>query len=218
MTASTDQSVSSASATALSDPPVFACPECDLIQGKADMPERGVALCVRCGADLYRKIPNSVQRTLAFTVTALLLFVLANSFPLMELELQGTRNASTLLGAVHALFDQRLGAVGMLVLATTVLVPLIEMSAVLYLLLPLRAGRRARGYALVYRLTQVVQPWGMIEVFMLGVLVSVVKLSTVATVIPGIALWSFAGLMLALSAAAGSFNRRDIWHALESAR
>lgn len=195
--------------------PVFACPECDLLQQKVVLPERGIALCGRCGAHLYRRTPNSVERTLAFTCTAVMLLILANAFPLMELELQGSRNATTLIGAVRALFNQNLGAVGTLVFVTTILVPALEMLSILYLLVPIRFARVAPAYQLVYRFIVLIQPWGMVEVLMLGILVSVVKLSSLATVIPGIALWSFAGLMLAISAAAGSFNRRDIWHALE---
>lgn len=189
----------------------IACRECDLLQHEVSLPPRGVALCRRCGAELYRNTSNGLDRTLAFTLCGAMLYCLANFFPLIGLELQGNRNTTTLYGAVCALYEQKLEPVAVLVFGTTILVPGIELIGMLYILLPLRIGIIARGFPLVFRLIQAVHPWGMVEVFMLGVLVSVVKLSHFATVMPGIALWSFAGLMLMFAAVAHTFNPRDVW-------
>jgi paraquat-inducible protein A len=189
----------------------IACPECDLLQQEVRLPARGVALCQRCGSELYHHTPHGLDRTLAFALCGLILYGLANFFPLLGLELQGSESNSTLYGAVLALYNQKLGLLAALVFFTTILVPGLELLCFLYLLLPLRLGRRAYGFNQVFRLIQAMHPWGMIEVLMLGVLVSVVKLATVATVVPGIALWSSAGLMLTFSAVAQSFNPRDVW-------
>jgi paraquat-inducible protein A len=94
---------------------------------------------------------------------------------------------------------------------TTIVVPLLEMSITLLILVPMRFGRTAPATGLLLRIVQAVRPWGMVEVFILGVLVSLVKLAHQATVIPGIALWSFAGLMLLFAAAAASFDPREVW-------
>jgi paraquat-inducible protein A len=190
---------------------VVACPECDLLQHEVRLPLRGSALCRRCGAELYRDTPNGLDRTLAFTLCAMTLYCLANLFPLIELDLKGNRATTTLYNAVHALYNQKLEPVAVLVFVTTILVPGLELICMLYILLPLRMGIVARGFPLVFRVIQAVHPWGMVEVFMLGVLVSVVKLSNFATVVPGIALWSFAGLMLMFAAVAQTFNPRDVW-------
>jgi len=191
---------------------LIACPQCDLLQHEVKLPPRGVALCPRCGAELYRNTPNGLDRTLSFSLCALSLFVLSNLFPLLEMDLKGHRATTTLYGAVQALNDQKLGLVAGLVFVTTILIPGLELLGMLYILLPLRFGFVARGFSLVFRLIQAIHPWGMVEVFMLGVLVSVVKLSNYATVVPGIALWSFAGLMSMFAASAQSFNPRDVWN------
>lgn len=189
----------------------IACPECDLLQHEVILPPRGVALCRRCGAELYHNTPYGLDRTLAFTLCGVMLYCIANLFPLIGLELKGNQSTTTLYGAVHALYDQKLEPVAVLVFVTTILVPGLELLCMTYMLLPLRMGKTAHGFTLVFRFVQAIHPWGMVEVFMLGILVSVVKLSNFASVVPGIALWSFAGLMLMIAAVAQSFNPRDMW-------
>lgn len=192
-------------------PSVIACQECDLLQRETMLPSGGAARCRRCGAVLYRNTPGSLDRTLALTVGAIILFVLSNTFPIVEIEVQGDRHATTLYGAVRSLWDQEMEAIAALVFFTTMVMPALELAIVAYVLLPLRLGRVPRKMAPLLRLLQSVRPWGMIEVFMLGVLVSLVRLAHLASVVPGIALWSFGGLILLLAAAASSFNIRDVW-------
>ncbi|MGH8532099.1 MAG: paraquat-inducible protein A [Gammaproteobacteria bacterium] len=192
-------------------PTLIACRDCDLLQRETALPAGGAARCGRCGAVLYRKMPESLDRTLAFTLAAGVLFLLANAFPLVGLEVQGQRNATDLLGAVRALWDQDMRMVAGLVFLTTVLIPAIELSGMIYLLLPLRLGRLPSGTGPMLRFLQAVKPWGMVEVFMLGVLVSLVKLAHLASIVPGIALWSFGGLILLLAASAASFNPHEVW-------
>lgn len=196
----------------------IACPECDFLQEEVVLPKRGVAVCHRCGSELYHDTPFGLDRTLAFAICGLMLYCLANMFPLIGLELQGNRSTTTLYGAVHAIYDQKLQPVAVLVFLTTILVPGLELLCAIYLLLPLRIGKVVPGFRLIFRLVQTVHPWGMVEVFMLGILVSVVKLANFASVIPGIALWSFAGLMLMIAAIGQAFNPRDLWVFLEGRR
>lgn len=194
-----------------SGPPLIACLECDLLQREIALPEGGKACCPRCGAELYRNTPDSIDRTLAFTLGAAVLFALANVFPIVGLDIQGHRNATTLIGAVHSLYQQDWDVVASLVFVTAILAPAMQIAALTYMLVPLRWGHQPRGLALVFRMLQAVRPWGMVEVFMLGVLVSLVKLAGFAHVIPGVALWSTGLLMFMLAAASGSFNPRDVW-------
>lgn len=191
--------------------PLIACHECDLLQRETHLPAGGVARCARCGAKLYRSHPDSLDRTLAITVAAAVLFVVANTFPIVGLQLQGQHTAATLYSAVQTLYSQDMKIVAILVFVTTILVPAIELSMMIYMLLPLRMGQVPPGLAAVFRLLQSIKPWGMVEVFMLGVLVALVKLTHVAAVETGIALWSFAALMTLMAAAGATFDPRDIW-------
>jgi paraquat-inducible protein A len=170
-----------------------------------------VAHCARCNAVLFRSAADSVERTLAYALTAVSLFVVANAFPIVRLEVGGNRVTSTLLGAVRTLSDQDMPEIGLLVLLTTFLIPAAQLACMLYLLLPLGWGVMLPGVRRVLGFMDRIRPWSMIEVFMLGVLVSLVKLHGLAHVVPGVALWAFCGLVIALPAMAAAFNPHDVW-------
>ena len=187
---------------------LLACPECDLLQNDSAFPRPRKALCARCGATLYQRHPQGLERTLALALGAVLFFALANAFPILSLELQGERTDATLAGAVRALWHQDMQLVAALVGFTAIAMPLAELAALVWLLARRNAGPRM---GLAFRALQLAQRWGMVEVFFLGVLVSYVKLAHLASVEPGIALWSFAALMLAMAAIEANFDPRELW-------
>ena len=198
---------------------LVACRYCDLLQREVPLSPGSAACCGRCGALLYRRPrSDSIEHTLAFAVTAAVLLAIANAFPIMALEIQGQRQASTLIGAVHALWVQGARPVAVLVLLTTVIFPAVETAMLIYCLAPLRVGRATPGTPALLRLLQAIRPWGMVEVYVLGVLVSLVKLTHLATVHPGTALWATAALMLALAGAATTFDARAVWERLGDSR
>ena len=193
----------------------IACQYCVLLQREIYLNPGCSATCSRCGAVLYRNATDSIDRTLAYTLAASVLFLIANTFPIFSIEVQGDRNAINLYGAVLSLWDQQMKSISLLVLITTIIMPAVELVTMTYLLLPLKYRRIPPGYTLFMRTLQYVAPWGMVEVFMLGVLVSLVKLSNTFKVIPGISLWSFGLLTLLLAAAASTFSPRDVWARLD---
>lgn len=194
------------------EPRLIACHECDLLQREAvSLPPRGKALCGRCGAVLYRNHPDGLDRTLAYVLAAAVVFVLANAFPIVALDAQGNHTSTTLLHTVRVLHQDGVTSVAGLVFVTTFLVPALEIAALMYLLAPLRMGRIPPYFGRVFRLVHAVRPWGMVEVLLLGTLVSLAKLGHLAHVEPGIALWSFAALMVLLTAASAAFDAHALW-------
>lgn len=202
----------------MADSHLIACHDCDLMQREVPLPRGGVAFCVRCGAELYRSHPDSFERTLAFTVAAILLFAIANAFPIVGLKLEGQVIQTTLFNTVRTLYNEDMKSIAALVFVTAMLMPALKLFALTYLFLPLRLGRAAPHFALVFRMMRAVHPWGMVEVFLLGILVSVVKLENLASVVPGIALWSFGALMLLMAALSSVFDPRGLWARAEAAR
>lgn len=194
---------------------LIACHDCDLLQREIPLKPGCAASCSRCGAVLYRNATDSIERSLAFALTAIILFLIANVFPIFSIELQGSSSAINLVGAVRSLWKQQMHSISLLVFLTTILIPALQLITMIYLLLPLKLRRIPAGYTPMMRMMRIVEPWGMVEVFMLGVLVSLVKLTNSFKVIPGIALWSFGGLTLLLAAAAASFSARDVWARLD---
>lgn len=190
---------------------LIACHECDLLQREIALPAGGSALCRRCGGVLYRSIPGGFDRTLAYMLAAAVVYVVANAFPIVGLDAQGTQTSTTLFGTVRTLHNQDMTSVATLVFVTTILMPALEISAMLYMLLPLKLGWVPKELPAMFRLVHTVRPWGMVEVFMLGTLVSLAKLAHLAHVQPSIAIWSFGALMFLLAAAAASFDEHDLW-------
>lgn len=194
---------------------LIACHDCDLLQREISLKPGCAASCSRCGAVLYRNATDSINRTLAYTLAATVLFVIANVFPIFAIELQGTRSSINLVGAVRSLWDQQMRFVSLIVFLTTIIIPALELIMMTCLLLPLKFRRVPHGYLIILRTMRIVGPWSMVEVLMLGMLVSLVKLTSSFKVIPGVALWSFGGLTLLLAAAAASFSVRDVWARLD---
>lgn len=186
------------------------CEGCDAVFRRPALGRREVARCPRCGTELARHHGLQQQRILPLAVASLILFAIANLFPIVEIELRGLHSQTTLVGAVVVLSGEGMSLVAMLVLATTLLFPLVQLLILCWVLVPLARGRRARGFAWMLALLQSLRPWGMVEVFLLGVLVATIKLSGMATVIAGPALWAFVALTVLLTVVV-SFDPRGLW-------
>ena len=197
---------------------LIACHECDLLQRDVTVAPGAAIRCARCGATLARRPRHGVDRSLPLFLAAAILFVLANAFPIVTLQLQGDETDATLLRAAQVMYDEHRPDVALLVLVTGALAPAMQIGAALYLLGALRMRRLPRGFAGAFRLFRQSAPWAMVEVFALGVLVSMVKLAHVATIVPGVALWSFGVLMVTLAAAVNSLDPRDVWARAEALR
>jgi len=193
------------------DKKLIACHECDLLHRHRPVPKGGKALCTRCGAFLYQNIPHSIEKSLALNLAAFMLFIMANSFPFLSLEISGRFVENYFLSGALMLYELGMGEVGLLVLLTSILFPFLTIAGMLYILVPVHLGHRPRHMALVYRVVRAVKPWSLISVFMLGVLISFVKLLDLADIIPGISLFSFIGLMVVLAAAHANLDPFVLW-------
>lgn len=191
-----------------------ACRECDLIHRRRPLPPNGVASCTRCGAVLYRSRRNSLDRTLAMSVTGLILLLVANLFPFLVLNFEGQIRETLLITGIIQLYRQGLPLVASLALLTGIIFPFIELVGLVYLLLPLRFNHRPYRMVTVFLLIRSLQPWAMVEVFVLGILIAIVKLVDMATIIPGVALYAFFLLSFSVAAAAASLNTDSIWRQL----
>jgi paraquat-inducible protein A len=149
---------------------------------------------------------------MALALTCAVVFVLAIVFPLVSMNVHGDTVSTTLPRAVWALHEHDMTALALLVLVTTLLAPAIHIAAILTLLVCLRLRWGQHQFARLFRLAQTIRNWGMIDVLMLGILVSLVKLAAMATVVPGVALWSFAALLVLLTLLSSSVSSRDLWH------
>lgn len=200
-------------------PLLVACPDCDALQSAPRLVRGGCADCVRCGAELFRDKPHGLEHTFAFVLAAAILFAFANVFPIMELDANGLHRTSTLVGTALALHRSGMTSVAALVFATAILFPALEIAALLYMIAPLRLGIVPWGLRAAFRAVTWLRPWTMVEVFLLGALITFVKLRDIATVHPNAGLIALAGFVMLLAAADAAFEPRAIWqcaHALAS--
>jgi paraquat-inducible protein A len=188
-----------------------ACKECDLLHRIAPLAPGGKALCTRCAAPLYRDVPDSLDRACALYLAALMLWVMANAFPFVSLKLSGRVEENVMLSGPLALAREGMPELGLLVFLTSILFPLGTIAGSLYVLLPRRFGWRVPGAALAWRMVRILNPWSLVGVFMLGLLVSMVKLLDLADVVPGTGLYAFVGLLLATAAANANMDPGAIW-------
>jgi paraquat-inducible protein A len=187
------------------------CPECGLIQRRVPLWASQTARCGRCGAKLYAASKHSLDHALALVVASLIVFVVANLFPVLGLDIKGRRSEATLLGAVLELRAHGMNLIAGLVLFTTIVVPAMELVGVLYVLAPVKLGMRAPKQAAVYKLIHRLEPWGMLEVYLLGVLVALVKLAHMASIIPGRSLWLLGVFIFLMAATSAALNPDEIW-------
>jgi len=191
--------------------PLTACHDCDLAQRLPPAPSHGSLRCARCGAVLRRYTGDPVEIPLALVLTALVLFVLSHSFPLLEFSIQGQTSASYIVAGAQQLWLQGKPALAVLVLLTTLIAPALHIGLMIYILGPLWLGRQPPALAAALRLAHWVLPWSMLEIFLLGVLVASVKLADQASVVPGSAAWSLGGLVLVLAAATTRIHSPQLW-------
>ncbi len=186
------------------------CEYCDAVHARQPLPKGATARCLRCDAVLYADRPLNLDGMLALALAGLVVFAIANAYPIVEMELQRTRNSIGLWGAIVAAYDSGISFVAIVAATSLFFFPLLQMLTMLWLLIPLRAGYRPPGFARAMHALRYMRPWGMVEVFMLGVLVSVVKLASLAEVAPGPGLWAFAVLTL-LMTALSSVDPEALW-------
>ena len=194
---------------------LVACRDCDLLHELAELPEGATGVCSRCGGVLRRRRRNPIERTLALSLAAAVLFVVANAFPFLSFEMKGQVTTTTLLSGVSNLYEQGKPEIAVLVGATTVAAPLLQIALLVAVLLPLQLGNVPRHLPATFRLMRRVTPWSMMEVFLIGILVAITKLAGMATVVPGLAIWAFALLMVVLAGALASLDPEAIWERAE---
>jgi paraquat-inducible protein A len=194
---------------------LIACHECDLLHRVQPLPEKSKALCRRCGSLLYVHAPQTMDRTLAFALTGLVLMVIANIYPFLLLESQGTILETTLITGTIILYQQNMAGVAVLVLLTSMLIPFLLLGSLVYVLGSIKWGHRLPASRRVFRLALALRPWSMTEVFLLGILVSVVKLAKLAAIIPGAALFAFLALVFVLAAVSAVLDPHSIWEKMD---
>jgi paraquat-inducible protein A len=196
---------------------LVACHDCDLLHRHVALPRKGRARCVRCGAMLYRDAAGAFDRTLALSLASLVLLLVANLFPFMTFKMGGLVEVNHLASGVGELFGQGYWELAALVFFATVLAPALRLTLLTFVSISLRQGWRPPGLRRALKTASVLQEWAMLDVFLLGAIVAIIKLSDLADIHLDLGMYAFCGLIVTLSAANAAFDAHSAWDALEPA-
>ena len=194
-----------------------ACHDCDALFTAPEVGEGERVLCPRCGANLFTRHFNTVQRTAALVMAAAMLYVVANLFPFLTLSSDYRESDMLLIQSVTGLEGTGYPPLASAVAIFIFVAPIAVITGLLYLLLPLLASRRLSGSTLLCRLVQEARQWNMAEVYLLGVLVSLLKLGSLATLKLGVSFYAYVGFIVCLTTAITTIDHRELWDHLERA-
>ncbi len=177
------------------------------------------AVCPRCRSSVHVRIPNSLQRTLALLIAAAILYVPANLLPIMTTDQFGRSTDNTILGGVIVLWNMGSYPVAIVILVASVLVPIGKILTVAALCWTVgsRQPVSARQRITLYRLTEFIGKWSMVDVFVVAILVALIQITGIIVIRPGAAALAFAGVVIVTMLAAESFDPRLIWDGPEQA-
>ncbi|MDY0162033.1 PqiA/YebS family transporter subunit [Desulfobotulus sp.] len=169
--------------------------------------------CTRCASPMHARKPQSLNRTLALTLTALILYIPANLYPIMIVENFGQSLSSTILGGVILLWQDKAFLIASVVFFASVFIPMAKLLALFYLIICVRFRTIAcpRDQTALYRLTEFIGKWSMVDVFVVATLAAMVQMGRIATIEPGIAATAFAGMVVITLFAAETFDPRLLW-------
>jgi paraquat-inducible protein A len=199
----------------LADRSLLACLHCDLLQRLPELADGGSARCPRCNKELWRRREDSLNRTLALTSAAAVLYVIAQSMPMLGLTVVGRAAFTTVLGGAQQLWQDGRETVAALVLFTAVVAPALQIGFMLAVAVAAHRQRAPRWVGVLLRHHPTTRTWSMIEVMLLGVLVALIKIADYATVIPGVALFVLGALVFLLAAIQANFDPREVWDKIE---
>jgi paraquat-inducible protein A len=195
----------------LADSSVIACLDCDLLQRIPEVPAGASVRCPRCDKELWRHKPDSLNRTFALTLAALVLYLIANSVPMLGLHAAGREAFTTVVGGAHQLWLDGQQIVSVLVLFAAVISPVLQIAFLLLIVLGCQLERPPAWVGLFLRHLHFTRTWSMIEVMLLGVLVALTKIADYATVVLGTALFALFALVVLLAAIQSTFDPREVW-------
>lgn len=197
---------------------IVVCHECDEVVRVSNPYKEGRYKCPRCGHLLFRHKHGMVEKMFALGIAAAILFIVTNYFPFLSFEAVGNRADANFLTSVEYLLEEHEWLLAVAVLMTTLVVPSIRIVLILTLFGPLYFGRVPRYAPGALKLLDQTLPWAMVDVFLVGVFVSMVKLVKMGSVIPGISLWAFLVMVFVMAAMQTTYNAHMVWDAVEAAR
>lgn len=194
---------------------LIGCHVCGLLMRAPD--GDGVPRCPRCQSPVHSRKPDSLARTWALVITAVILYIPANLYPVMTVIKMGRGQPDTILSGVMHLIEGGMWPLALLVFVASIVVPVVKIGVLLYLLFSVqrRSGFRCKDRTVLYRVIEAFGHWSMVDVFLVSILTALVDFGVIATIKPGIGVSFFAAVVVLTLFAARSFDPRLIWDVVD---
>lgn len=189
------------------------CEHCDGVYERSVLVKNQKSWCVRCGGVLQRYNGLTIEQRLALTLTALVVWIFANFYPVMSISLKGLKNSATLWDSVVALSLGPITFIALVAAVAMIIAPIIQLLLLVWVLGFALKSKRSPGFRFCMRWLETLRPWSMLEVCLLGAMVAVIKLAGLLDVLPGIGLFALAVLSLMMIRIAGR-DVRALWDIL----
>lgn len=196
---------------------LVSCHDCHLLSRWPQLPPRQAAFCPRCGAELHQRKPDSIRRTWALLITAMIFYVPANLLPMTVTSALGSVSADTIMSGVIYFIHSGSWEIALVIFTASIFVPFMKFLIMIYLLLSVQFKSlwRPKDRTRLYRMTELVGRWSMVDIYVVTILVALVKLGILADIEAGPAAIYFASVVVITMLAAESFDPRLIWDVME---
>ncbi len=194
---------------------VTVCPDCDLVLARPDIQQRQNANCPRCGAELYRVVDSMLGKTLAATLSGLILYIPANTLPIMTFEIFDLDSTNTMVNGAYQLFMSGYWWMAFLVLMCSVVVPLLDLVLLFIISWRIRFSCKTAFTKKCLLWQQTIEEWGMLEVYMIGILIAYIKMIDMGNIIVDTGLYCFIGMLLSTMIASTVFDTETAFNMLD---
>lgn len=193
---------------------LFVCHECDALQRVPAVEPGHDAICSRCKSRLFRNPRGGIDKPLALIIAAIILFLIANIYPIMTLTITGVNLTGTITDTAWVFVQKGSPEIAAIVWLPSVLFPGFTIAGLFYVLFSIRFQMNLPHTRTILRWITHLLPWGMMDVFLLGILVALVKLVALADVLLGIGFYAFLGLIFIYAATIASLEPHTLWESL----
>jgi paraquat-inducible protein A len=196
---------------------LVSCHDCHLLTRMPQITSHQAALCPRCGSELHQRKPNSIMRTWALVITAIIFYIPANVLPMTITSALGNTQSDTIMSGVIYFMHHGSWEIALVIFTASIFVPFMKFIILIYLLLSVqfKSGKRPVDRTRLYRITEAVGRWSMVDIFVVTILIALVKLGVLADIEAGPAALYFASVVVITMVAAESFDPRLIWDVVE---
>lgn len=194
----------------------IACHECDLLVKLPDLEEKQKAFCPRCNFLLTAKYKDTINRILVFSSSGLLFLALAMSFPFISFNAQGHERVIDLQQSINILVQENYTSLALLLYLSIIIIPAFFLAGILYVYLAIKSGHLFPATRTVMRILLSILPWSMVEIFLIGILVSFIKIISLAEVSLGLSFWAYVLFTLCLTAVVVHLDKHQVWHKIHA--